>query len=154
MKRIPHLALLAAVLGLSACSALKPSATDEVPSPGAKAPAEQPSQPSEKVPTARLITMQTPAVRAYRKIGARHIYNKYPQRISPVTPEQVSAVMNQYVDDRKMTIVVDAPADRVKDQLDKLGEVQVLPMPLKRPGMATPQPGGDELIRPRRPAAE
>jgi hypothetical protein len=81
MKRILHLALLAAVLGLSACSALKPSATGEVPSPGAKAPAEEPSRPPEKGPTVRLITAQTPAVRTYRKIGARHIYNKYPQRI-------------------------------------------------------------------------
>ena len=81
MKRILHLALLAVVLGLSACSALKPSATGEVPSPGAKAPAEEPSRPSEDVPTVRLITAQTPAVRTYRKIGARHIYNKYPQRI-------------------------------------------------------------------------
>jgi hypothetical protein len=81
MKPILRLALLAAVLGLSACSSLKPSATGEVPSPSAKAPAEEPSRPSEKVPTVRLITMQTPAVRTYRKIGARHIYNKYPQRI-------------------------------------------------------------------------
>jgi hypothetical protein len=81
MKRIFHLTLLAAVLGLSACSALKPSATGEVPSPAAKVPAEEPPRPSEKVPTVRLITMQTPAVRAYRKLGARHIYNKYPQRI-------------------------------------------------------------------------
>jgi hypothetical protein len=32
---------------------------------------------SRDVPTVRLITAQTPAVRAYRKIGARHIYNKY-----------------------------------------------------------------------------
>jgi hypothetical protein len=69
------------VLGLSACSALKPSATGDVPSPSAKAPAEEPPRPSEKVPTVRLITAQTPAVRTYRKIGARHIYNKYPQRI-------------------------------------------------------------------------
>jgi hypothetical protein len=33
------------------------------------------------VATVRLITAQTPAVRAYRKIGARHIYNKYASRI-------------------------------------------------------------------------
>ncbi|MBT2323452.1 hypothetical protein J7E62_13960 [Variovorax paradoxus] len=79
---LARLALLAAVLGLTACSALKkPSPTDEVPSTGAKSPSEEPPQPSEKVPTARLITAQTPAVRAYRKLGARHIYTKYPQRI-------------------------------------------------------------------------
>ena len=81
MKRIRQLALLAAVLVLSACSTVKQSATDEVPSPGAEAPPEASPQPSQKVPTVRLITAQTPAVRTYRKLGARHIYNKYPQRI-------------------------------------------------------------------------
>ncbi len=82
MKRIFHLAVLAAALGLAGCSIFKPSATDEAPSPGARQEAApESSQPSEKVPTVRLITAQTPAVRAYRKIGARHIYNKYPQRI-------------------------------------------------------------------------
>ena len=38
-------------------------------------------EPSAQVPTVRLITSQTPAVRAYRKLGARHIYDKYPKRI-------------------------------------------------------------------------
>ena len=33
------------------------------------------------MPTARLITVQTPAVKAYRKVGAGHIYKTYPKRI-------------------------------------------------------------------------
>jgi len=82
MKNGFILALVAAVFGLSGCSIFKPGATDEVPKPGAKEEtAAETSQPSEKVPTVRLITAQTPAVRTYRKLGARHIYNKYPQRI-------------------------------------------------------------------------
>ncbi|WP_230558978.1 hypothetical protein [Variovorax paradoxus] len=77
---IRTLTTIAAALALAACSALKPadkagdgssptSATDEVPGP------------RSDVPTVRLITAQTPAVRAYRKTGARQIYKAYPQRI-------------------------------------------------------------------------
>ncbi|HEY0007811.1 MAG TPA: insulinase family protein, partial [Tepidisphaeraceae bacterium] len=58
-------------------------------------------------------------------------YDNYPQRIAEVTPDQVRAVMNQYVQNDRMTIVVVAPAS-VKAQLEKLGEVEVVPMPLKR----------------------
>ena len=72
-------ALLAAALSLSACSIFKPEASK--PAPEKAAPADAASKPSAEVPDARLITMQTPAVRAYRKVGARHIYNAYPQRI-------------------------------------------------------------------------
>ncbi|MBT2333996.1 hypothetical protein J7E49_08775 [Variovorax paradoxus] len=74
------LTIIAAALTLVACSAFKPAdkagegkppiaATDEVPGPRGD------------VPTVRLITPQTPAVRAYRKTGARQIYKAYPQRI-------------------------------------------------------------------------
>ena len=74
------LTIVAAALALAACSAFKPAdkagdgkspatATDEVP--GTRG----------DVPTVRLITAQTPAVRAYRKTGARQIYKAYPQRI-------------------------------------------------------------------------
>ncbi|RRH91197.1 hypothetical protein EH244_02965 [Variovorax beijingensis] len=77
---IRTLTIIAAALALGACSAFKPadkagdgksptSATDEVP--GTRG----------DVPTVRLITAQTPAVRAYRKTGARQIYKAYPQRI-------------------------------------------------------------------------
>ena len=75
--------VLSAALGLSACSVFKQDAA----APGAGAsrdaegPADEVSRPSAEVPTTRLITAQTPAVRAYRKLGARHIYNTYPKRI-------------------------------------------------------------------------
>jgi protein TonB len=74
------LAVLAAVLGLSACTALKPGATDGGRSPGTP-PSAEAAQPSDSAPTQRTITAQTPAVRAYRKTGARHIYKTYPQRV-------------------------------------------------------------------------
>jgi protein TonB len=74
-------ALLAAALGLSACSVFKKDTAGPTPSREADKPADEVSRPSEEVPTVRLITPQTPAVRAYRKLGARHIYNAYPKRI-------------------------------------------------------------------------
>jgi protein TonB len=78
-----RLALLAAALALSACSLLKPGdkAADSGPRTGATSPTDEATPGSRDVPTVRLITAQTPAVRAYRKIGARHIYNKYADRI-------------------------------------------------------------------------
>lgn len=57
-------------------------------------------------------------------------YDKYPQRINEVTAEQVKAVMEKYVRDDQMLIVVVAPATAVTEQLEKLGEVKIGPMPL------------------------
>ena len=74
-------ALLAAALSLSACSIFKPEAAAPAASHDAEKPADEVSKPSAEVPSMRLITAQTPAVRAYRKIGARHIYDAYPKRI-------------------------------------------------------------------------
>ena len=73
--------LLAAALSLSACSIFKPEAAPPAPSRDTGKPADEVPTPSAAMPGARLITPQTPAVRAYRKIGARHIYSAYPKRI-------------------------------------------------------------------------
>ncbi len=56
-------------------------------------------------------------------------YDQYPKHISAVTVQQVRDVMSKYVNTGAMTIVVAAPAAVVKEQLDKLGEVTVIPMP-------------------------
>jgi predicted Zn-dependent peptidase len=64
-------------------------------------------------------------------------YDVYPQHINAVTLDQVRAVMSKYVIDDQMTIVVAAPASIVLDQLNKLGEVTVMPMPLARDKDAT-----------------
>jgi len=71
-------------------------------------------------------------------------YDKYPKQIAAVTAEQVRQVMEKYVDDDCMTIVVVAPAAKVKSSLEKIAPVQVLPMPSKRPG-ATTQPDTELL---------
>jgi zinc protease len=59
-------------------------------------------------------------------------FDIYPMRISEVEASQVRELMERYADDAKMTIVVVAPADKVKAQLEKFGQVVVAPMPARR----------------------
>jgi predicted Zn-dependent peptidase len=59
-------------------------------------------------------------------------WDQLPQKLSEVTADQIRSVMNTYVKDDGLVIVVIAPADAVKAQLEKLGTVEVVPMPLKR----------------------
>jgi predicted Zn-dependent peptidase len=59
-------------------------------------------------------------------------YDVYPKRIAEVKPDQVRQVLSKYVDENRMLFVIVAPASVVRDQLEKLGNVEVLPMPLKR----------------------
>jgi zinc protease len=63
-------------------------------------------------------------------------YDNLPIRVAEVTSEQVREVMNKYVADEQMLIVVVAPASEVKEQLSALGEVSVVPMPLAKPAKA------------------
>jgi ABC-type glycerol-3-phosphate transport system substrate-binding protein len=78
---IRTLTIIAAALALAACSAFKPADKAGDGTSATSAAGEVPSARSDDVPTVRLITAQTPAVRAYRKTGARQIYKAYPQRI-------------------------------------------------------------------------
>ena len=77
MKRPLASATLALLLGLTGCSVLKPDATT---TGGAPASGPDEGAPIQIIP-GRQITAQTPAVKAYRKLGAGAIYKKYPQRI-------------------------------------------------------------------------
>jgi zinc protease len=63
-------------------------------------------------------------------------YDVYPARIGAVTSGQVQEVMKKYVKEGEMVIVVVAPAASVKEQLEKLGDVEVVPMPALREGAA------------------
>jgi zinc protease len=56
-------------------------------------------------------------------------YDQYPQRISAIAPTQVAEVVQKYVRPEQMVIVVVAPAEAVKGQLQRLGKVEVVPMP-------------------------
>jgi hypothetical protein len=73
-------AIVAAAMALAACSLLKPADKTE-DGKSATSPTDEVAPGKADVPTVRLITAQTPAVRAYRKTGARHIYNAYASRI-------------------------------------------------------------------------
>jgi zinc protease len=69
-------------------------------------------------------------------------YDVYPEHIGAVTADQVRAVMDKYVNDGRFTIVVVGPGNTVKSQLEALGEVETLPMPMNRPGM---KPSGQAM---------
>jgi zinc protease len=71
-------------------------------------------------------------------------YDVYPSHINAVTPDQVRAVMEKFVKDDAMAVVVVAPAAVVKPQLEKLGPVMVIPMPLAR----TAGPTTNEMVKP------
>lgn len=78
MKDTALLLGLAAALALGGCGALKPDARQDAASGAARSTGDG---TSAGAPAEHQITVQTPAVRAYRKFGAAAIYKKYPQRI-------------------------------------------------------------------------
>lgn len=84
-----------------------------------------------------LMTMQTVDEQAFRRVAGIlngypiDYYDVFPQRISKVTTADVKDVMDKYVDENHMTVVVVAPAAVVKSQLEKLGTVEVLAAPAK-----------------------
>lgn len=65
--------VLVPAIALSACTALKPGTQEGGP----------PAGRTDEVPPAETISYQTPAIKAYRKLGAGAIYKKYPSRIYP-----------------------------------------------------------------------
>ena len=70
-------------------------------------------------------------------------YDQYPKHIEAVTADQVRAVLAEYVKDGSLAVVVVAPADVVRPQLEKLGPVTVVPMPLAR----TAGPTTNQLLK-------
>ncbi len=86
---------------------------------------------------AMLMSMQTIEDQASRRVLC--ILNDYPidyydvyaKRLSKVTVEDIKTVMDKYVNENHMNVVVVAPAAAVKTQLEKLGTVEVVPAPSK-----------------------
>jgi predicted Zn-dependent peptidase len=91
-----------------------------------------------RVAGSMVMQMQTIGQQAQRRIDGilngypLDYYDVYPKRIESVTADQIRAVMDKYVKDEQMTIVVVAPAAQVKEQLEKLGQVDVIPMPARQ----------------------
>ncbi len=73
-------------------------------------------------------------------------FDQYPVNINGVTAGQVREVSDKYIRDNQMVVVIVAPAKEVKEQLQRLGDVEVVQMPSRRPG-ATTAPSG-ELVKP------
>ncbi|MEM1013294.1 MAG: pitrilysin family protein, partial [Planctomycetota bacterium] len=66
-------------------------------------------------------------------------FNDYGQKIAGVDVQDVQNVIASYATPDLLSIVVVAPADAVKTQLDQIGDVTVVPMPLARqPEAMTP----------------
>ncbi len=82
--------------------------------------------------------MQTIAQQAARRVEGilngypADYYDRYPDRVSTVTKEAVREVMRTYVQPDEMAVVVVAPAEAVREQLERLGKVTVVPMPARR----------------------
>jgi len=85
-----------------------------------------------------IMQMQTVAQQATRRVDGIlngypvDYYDNYAERIGKVTAEEIRGVMAKYVDEAKMSIVVVGPAAAVQPQLERLGKVTVVPMPLLR----------------------
>ena len=61
-------------------------------------------------------------------------YDRYPEHLEQVMASQIRDLLTKYVNDQQMAVIVVAPAEAVKSQLEKLGQVEVVPMPAKRDG--------------------
>lgn len=91
-----------------------------------------------RVAGAMVMEMQTAAQQASRR--AQTILNDWPAdywmllpgKIAQVTKDDVLKVMNTYTRPENAVIVVVGPATTVREQLEKYGEVEVVPMPLQR----------------------
>ena len=106
------------------------------------------SDAKRRVTGLQVMSMQTVAQQAGMRLDGIlngypvDYYDTYAQHINAVTADQVRAVMDKYAADQAMTIVVVAPAESVKPQLEQFGPVTVEPMPLSRGA------GPDEMVKP------
>ena len=96
------------------------------------------SEAKLRVSGAMVMSMQTVESQAgFRVDGVLNgypidYYDRYPARVGAVSLEQVRQVMDHYVRHDvadPLVVVVVAPAAQVRAQLERLGEVRVVPMP-------------------------
>jgi len=136
------LALVVLAGGLAACAPLKPTAAPSatIEAPGRDdAAAATAFTPKSEVAEVRLITAQTPAVRAYRKLGAADIYKAYPKRIyKGKIPPLVYAVVVVETDIDATGRVVDVNFSRIPSHAPEvpplIAELIRKASPLANPG--------------------
>ena len=99
---------------------------------------EELAEAKMRVAGSMVMQMQTTGQQAQRRIDGIlngypiDYYDVYPKRIASVDAEQIRAVMDKYAREDQMTIVVVAPGAAVHDQLEKLGPVEIIPMPARQ----------------------
>ncbi|HEY4329223.1 MAG TPA: pitrilysin family protein [Phycisphaerae bacterium] len=99
----------------------------------AEVPAPELADAKFRVAGSLLMSMETISDQAARRVDGMlngypaDYYDKYSQRISQVDTAQIKTIMNKYAQEDHMIVVVVAPAAAVKDQLEKLGKVEVVP---------------------------
>ena len=65
-------------------------------------------------------------------------FDHYAERIAQVSADEVRTVVSKYLDNGKFNIIVVAPTEKVKSQLDSIGEVTVVNMPLEEKAAMMP----------------
>ncbi len=108
------------------------------------------SDAKRRVTGSMVMSMQTVSAQAGMRLDGilngypADYFDVYPQHVAAVTVDQVRDVMKRFVKDDAMAVVVVAPAAIVKEQLEQLGPVTVVPMPLAR----TASPATSEMVKP------
>jgi zinc protease len=98
----------------------------------ADVPAQELEESKSRVAGSLLMNMQTVSDQAFYRVAVvlNHYpldyYDRYADRIGQVTAEDVRKLVNKYVDENRMTVVVVGPAETLKGQLEKLGAVEVV----------------------------
>jgi zinc protease len=126
---------------------------DQLKNPGGAKPLtdEELSMAKRRVTGLMVMRMQTVGQQAGMRLDGllngypADYYDVYPEHINAVTVDQVRGVMDKYVKPDAMSVVVVAPAAAVKDQLEKLGPVEVKPMPALREKDATTKPSSEMM---------
>jgi protein TonB len=138
--RAARLALMLALAGALASCALFQSDDKKAEAKAEEAAKtdEAPANPRD-VPTVRLITAQTPAVRAWRKIAARHIYAKYPNRIykgkiPPLVHAVVVVETDVDADGTVRNVTFSRVPSHAPDVPPKIAELIKAASPLPNPG--------------------
>ncbi len=140
MFHLRSLCLLAVATLLSGCAFFK-AVDQKLDKEQARQDAVEEARetPKSEVPTVRLITQQTPAIRTYRKIAAAHIYKEYAARIyKGKIPPLVHAVVVVETDidanGKVMNVFYSRVPSHAPDVPPKIAELIKAASPLPSPG--------------------
>ena len=96
------------------------------------------SETKRQVAGSMVMETQTVGQQASRRVDVElngyplDYFDVYPQKIDAVTADLVRETMAEYVAPPRFTAVVVGPAETIRPQVEGMGEVTVVPMPLER----------------------